>query len=165
MKIFYIARHGEAVAVGAPGVYSDFDRHLSPAGVAKLQKQAQGLQRMGAQWQKVLSSPLLRARQTAEILNQPIQAALEMTEALGDRPSIQTLVSTLQQIQETQILLVTHQPFVGQLTSWFLSGRLDTAFHFSTGAMACIKVYQLCETPRGELQWFNSSQILQALSP
>lgn len=165
MKILYIARHGEAVAVGEPGVNSDFDRYLSKEGMDKMRKQAQGLRQLGVDWQWVLSSPLLRARQTAEILNEPVQAALEITEALGNRPSIQALVKQLQQARQERILLVTHQPFVVQLTSWLLSGRMDTAFHFSTGAMACLKVYQLSEEePQGELQWFNPSATLQALA-
>jgi len=162
LKTLFIARHGEAVSVGAPGVYSDFDRHLSEEGEQKIKKQAESLLKLGATWQKVLCSPLVRARQTAELLNSPQAAPLEIFEALGDRPSFSEVRKKIEASHEERILLVTHQPFVVELTSYLLTGEMKTAFHFSTGAMACLRIYQLSESPRGELEWFKPSSSLQA---
>ncbi|MBT9544927.1 MAG: phosphohistidine phosphatase SixA [Candidatus Sericytochromatia bacterium] len=164
MKTLYISRHGEAVNVGAPGVFSDFDRHLSEEGKAKIAKQALGLKQLGARWDKILSSPLVRARQTAELLNAPVGAPLEFCDALGDSPSLANVQKILANMPEKRILLVSHQPFIVHLTAYLLTGRRDVSFHYSTGTMACLQSYQLQDEPKGELAWFMSSEILQNLA-
>lgn len=164
MKTLFISRHGEAVNVGAPGVHSDFDRHLSDVGQEKIRRQAHGLKFLGAQWDKVLSSPLVRARQTAELLNAPVGAPIELCDALGDSPSLAKIQQILAQTPEQRVLLVSHQPFIVQLTAYFLSGRRDIAFHFSTGTMACLRSYLQQDEPHGELNWFMSSETLQSLA-
>lgn len=164
MKTLYISRHGEAVNIGAPGVFSDFDRHLSEEGQAKIAKQAKGLQRLGAHWDKILTSPLVRARQTAELLNRDVGAPIEFCDALGDSPSLGQIQKILAGLAEKRILLVSHQPFIVQLTAYLLTGRRDVSFNYSTGTMACLQSYQLQDEPRGELAWFMSSETLQTLA-
>ncbi|MGE3726978.1 MAG: phosphohistidine phosphatase SixA [Candidatus Sericytochromatia bacterium] len=164
MKTLYISRHGEAVNVGAPGVFSDFERYLSEMGKAKIERQALGLQRLGARWDKILSSPLVRARQTAELLNAPVGAPLEFCDALGDSPSLANVQKILANMSEKRILLVSHQPFIVHLTAYLLSGRRDIAFQYNTGTMACLHSFQLQDEPKGELNWFMSSETLQSLT-
>jgi phosphohistidine phosphatase len=164
MKTIYISRHGEAVSVGAPGVHNDFDRHLSELGVEKITRQAQGLKRLNASWEKVLASPLVRTQETARLLNQPVGAPIEACDALGDRPSLSAMQEILAKMPEKKILLVTHQPFVVSLTAFLLSGQRNIGFHYSTGTMACLHAYQLKDQPHGELIWFMGSETLQALA-
>jgi phosphohistidine phosphatase len=164
IKTLYIARHGEAVSVGAPDVFVDFDRYLSEAGRTQISRQARGLQQLGAHWEQVIASPLVRARQTAELLNEHLQAPLALSEALGDRPSLRVLREELLAQQAEQLLLVTHQPFVVQLTLWLLNGQAAHPLDYGTGAMACLKVDLAEAQPGGELLWFKSSASLQQLA-
>ena len=64
----YLLRHGIAVEPGTPGFAHDADRALTPEGERKLGKIAEAMEAMELRFDRVLSSPYLRARQTAEII-------------------------------------------------------------------------------------------------
>ena len=65
-----LIRHADAVSLGESGVQEDEERPLSDKGVAQCRPLARALHRLGVQLGTVVSSPLLRARQTAEGLLQ-----------------------------------------------------------------------------------------------
>ena len=62
----YILRHGIAVDHGTPGFSNDADRPLTPEGERKLQRIAKAMQALDLGLDLILTSPYLRARQTAE---------------------------------------------------------------------------------------------------
>ena len=64
----YILRHGIAVEHGAPGYAKDADRPLTPEGERKLGQIAEAMKALELTFDLILSSPYLRARQTAEIV-------------------------------------------------------------------------------------------------
>ncbi len=66
---FYIVRHGIAEGYAAGG---DAERALTEEGRTKIAEVAAGLARAGVEIDHLYSSPLLRARQTAEILAGPL---------------------------------------------------------------------------------------------
>lgn len=62
----YLIRHGKAVSTElAP---SDAERPLSPEGHEGIERTAMRLRSLGVEWELIITSPLVRARQTAEIL-------------------------------------------------------------------------------------------------
>ena len=63
-----IMRHGAAVPLGAEGYADDSKRPLTPDGKKKMQKISKGLRRLGFAADWIVSSPLLRAVETAEIV-------------------------------------------------------------------------------------------------
>src|SRR5213076_615195 len=65
MKIF-IVRHAEAVPLEASGVNADADRPLTAHGHVQCEALALALQRLGGKLDLILTSPYLRARQTAQ---------------------------------------------------------------------------------------------------
>ena len=74
----YFLRHAIAAEMGTLQVTDDSQRPLIPEGVKKMKKGAEGMVRMGLSFDVILSSPYVRARQTAEIA----------AEALGHKPKI-----------------------------------------------------------------------------
>lgn len=62
----YLIRHGKAAS--AELVPSDSERPLSPEGREGIERTAKRLRGLGVEWELILTSPLVRARQTAEIL-------------------------------------------------------------------------------------------------
>ena len=62
----YLIRHGKAVSAGL--ATSDAERPLSPEGREATERVAKRLRGLGVEWGLILTSPLVRARQTAEIL-------------------------------------------------------------------------------------------------
>ena len=67
MDLFLI-RHAKALALGEGGVTEDADRSLSEDGEEQARRLAPALEKHGVRLESILSSPFLRARQTAEIL-------------------------------------------------------------------------------------------------
>lgn len=165
MKTLYIARHAEAVSVGLPGVHHDFDRYLSPAGVELLERQARALMHIEPEIQICYTSPLVRARQTAEQLAGAYGCPIESNEALGALPDLRRVQQLLETTSARSVMLVTHQPFVVQLVSWLLTGDSEVATHFGTASLACLRLYTLEPSPRGELQWLMSAEQLAQLDP
>src|SRR5574341_104412 len=89
-----VIRHAIAVPRGTPGIADD-DRPLTPRGRRRFQKAARGLARIAARPDVLLTSPLLRARSTAELAAKAwgrIKPTLEPTLA-GD--SLPELLATL----------------------------------------------------------------------
>src|SRR5438552_7996333 len=70
----YILRHGLAVEPGTPGDAQDADRPLTPKGERKLWQIADAMQALELSFDLILSSPCVRARQTAEIVTEAFNA-------------------------------------------------------------------------------------------
>ena len=114
-----ILRHGEAESAGAGG---DRTRALSPAGRKAMAALAVTLAGEGWRPGRIFSSPLARARQTAEIVGgaaAPDAPAIEPMEELGaDREPHEVLAALeAQGATAGHILLVTHQPLAGRLAA------------------------------------------------
>lgn len=116
--VLEILRHGEAEPSGAAG---DAARPLSPAGRRAVAALAAGLALEGWQPGRIFSSPILRARQTAEIVREatPGAPAIEpMEELLPERDPSDVLQALKAQSAITgDVLLVAHQPLAGRLAA------------------------------------------------
>ena len=67
MKL-YLVRHSNAVDPGSPEYEDDSQRPLTEKGRDKMERIASALKGLGAEPDRILSSPYARAKQTAEIL-------------------------------------------------------------------------------------------------
>lgn len=116
--VLEILRHGEAEPAGAAG---DAARPLSPTGRRAVTALAAGLAMEGGRPGRIFSSPILRARQTAEIVRDamPRAPAIEpMEELLPERDPSDVLRALEAQGAITgDVLLVTHQPLAGRLAA------------------------------------------------
>ena len=120
--VLAILRHGEAEPPAARG---DAARPLSPAGRRAVGALAAGLAREGWRPDRILSSPMLRARQTAEIVRgaAPRAPAIEPLDELLPESEPADVVAALDahDVAAGVVLLVTHQPLAGRLAA-HLSG-------------------------------------------
>src|SRR5207249_11630882 len=82
----YLMRHGIALAQDEPGINSDSERPLSPKGVKRLRRIAKGLARLKIPFAPFLTTPLLRARQTAELVAQTLGLEAELAAMSGRAP-------------------------------------------------------------------------------
>ncbi len=113
----YLMRHGIAVAADDLGVIQDKERPLTSKGIKRIRRAARGIRRLGIEFDGILTSPLLRARQTADI----VAAALDLKSRLEEVPelapecSVEHLIICLTRYQDRDhLLLVGHQPLLGQ---------------------------------------------------
>jgi phosphohistidine phosphatase len=133
----YIMRHGPAED-GAPSG-RDADRSLSAAGRARVALVARELvQRLEAP-ARIMSSPLLRAMQTAEIVRDVTGMShdVEIREELAPSEGATGLVKELVRAGDTSVLLVSHAPDVSILVQ-LLTG--ERAPGFSAGMVVALEV-------------------------
>lgn len=150
----YLLRHGIAEDNAASG--KDADRGLTDEGRRKLHEVLKVLANAGLRVDSMVSSPYLRARQTAEIAKEVLgyKDELRFSPALvpeGDPQDIWQEIRTVHKGAEA-ILLASHQPFVGRCTGYLL-GAPELMIDFKKGGIVRIDFEQLSLRPRGMLRW------------
>lgn len=121
MEIYFV-RHGEAED-GAMGGEGDAARRLTSDGIRSMKREAKALAGLGVKVERIFSSPLARAVQTAEILRD----ALHVRESVSSDPRLEPGFSAdkLEAIlaespDASALMLVGHEPsfsrVVGEIT-------------------------------------------------
>jgi phosphohistidine phosphatase len=161
----YLLRHGIAAPLGEENHFNDARRALTPEGLAKMREVSLGLKRLGITFDLVASSPLVRAKQTAEIvvevlkIKEPIQEWDELT----PDGSIDGVMRRLQKHQKrTSPLLVGHQPFMGLVACFLIFGSDKISLDFKKGGICCVRVNEVPPQFAGELVWMLTPKILRA---
>ncbi len=126
MSQLYFIRHG--IAADHTGFEHDFDRPLTDQGIAKTSAIAQRFAALGLCFDRILTSPLVRAQQTAELLRVAgLCGVIEEFGALAPGGDVEALVSWWSGLSPVQagetIAIVGHQPDLGQWAEWLLWGQ------------------------------------------
>jgi phosphohistidine phosphatase len=109
-----IVRHAIAFERDRHRWAEDADRPLSPAGIRRARKAAAGLKLLISRPQRLLTSPLARAKQTAQILTHVAgwPQAQEVPELSPGEPALAVL-ALLANDRSKLIAVVGHQPGLG----------------------------------------------------
>lgn len=146
-KQLYFLRHAIAVPRGTEGVREE-ERPLTEAGREKIKKAAKGIRRLGVPIEAILSSPLTRAYQTAEIVAETLPTApeIEIEAELSPDGDLQKFLKKIKKRPETSFLLTGHEP---SLSSWIedLLGCERTASILMRKGALCHLEVDLYETP------------------
>ncbi len=159
----YLIRHGVAEERGEAWP-DDARRPLTEDGIAKMKKSARGLVRLGVAFDVVLTSPLVRARQTAEIVAAGFNTRppIVVVEALSPGGSAQAVLTDLEaHARRGRIAIVGHEPGIGELAARLAGSR--RAFEFKKGAICRIDVESLPPAGPGTLKWFLTPRIMREL--
>jgi phosphohistidine phosphatase len=160
----YVIRH--AVAAERGDAYpDDSKRPLTPDGISKFRKVARGLVALDAAIDCILTSPLVRARQTADILAQalPGKPRVVETAALVPGTDFRELAAELENHTRCSgIALVGHEPGVGEIAARLIG--LRHALRFKKGAVCRIDVGTLPPAGPGQLRWFATAKILARIA-
>lgn len=160
--MLYLVRHGIAEVGSASG---DADRQLTAAGTRKLHRVVRGLQRLGVVPDLVLSSPLRRAEETAQLLATVLapKVAVEIYPPLAPGTPMDEILRALRPYRRArQVIMVGHQPGLGQLASHLLTGSATLAMlPFRKGGVAAIQFSALPPRTTGTLQWFVTPKQLR----
>jgi phosphohistidine phosphatase len=160
----YLVRHGIAEERGDAWP-DDSKRPLSEAGLSRLRKSVRGLDRMGVSLDVVLTSPLVRTRQTAEAISSGLEShpSIVSVEALGPGGAFNALMLDLEKhSKRTRIALVGHEPGIGELAARLIGARHP--IEFKKGAICRIDVDALPPSAPGDLRWFLTPKILRRLA-
>src|SRR5262245_4028319 len=120
---FCFFRHGIAVEKDDPSVTSDAERPLTDEGIRKTHAAAEGLMRLEASYEKILTSPWWRAKQTAAIVAEVLglPSPEELPQLAGDQ-SPEDLVAALAKQQSRGTILVGHEPLLSATVVHILGG-------------------------------------------
>jgi phosphohistidine phosphatase len=159
MKLYFL-RHAIAADRDVDMYPDDGLRPLTRAGYEKMVKIARAFYKMGARIDLILSSPLLRAQETAEItrkclhLNQDCLVLIDQLAPLGE-PS--QLISEIKgKYMRDSLLLVGHEPDLSNLISWLLSGDISLSITMKKGGLCCLSVDELVAGKCATLEWLMS---------
>ncbi len=153
----YLVRHGFANWPSWPG--SDAERPLTPEGIQLIQAVGEGLARLGLRPDLILHSPLVRARQTAELIAEALELydRLQACEPLSPGFNHKALKKLLREHAEREaLMLVGHAPDIGAVIQSLTGG----AVKFKEGAVAHVKIEKPDAEPEGTLVWLAPAELL-----
>ncbi len=159
----YLVRHAIAEDRADTG---DDDRALTEAGKAKMIRATQGLRKLKVRPDLILSSPLRRARETAEILAQGLNGPkVEVLPELSPAADLKTVAPALRpHVRLKTVMLVGHQPCLSELASILLTGSEKRLYmDFKKGGVACIEAELADDTARCVLRWLATPKLLRSL--
>jgi phosphohistidine phosphatase len=159
-----LVRHAIAVERGSPGNEDDGLRPLTPRGRARMEEAAQGLKRLFVP-QVIVTSPLVRARETADILLAAY--GLQKTricDALASGNDVE-LLRELDDVDSERIVCVGHEPHISNTLSWLLTGEHDMmSAVFKKGAAALVSSSDRPGPGHCALEWLVQPATLRAIA-
>lgn len=161
----YLVRHAVAAERG-PKYPDDRLRPLTPAGEKKFAASVPGLAKIDVGIDFVLTSPLVRARDTAMLLASGLKPKPAVTEvealAPGGRP--QAIVEAIKTHTKKyrRIALVGHEPDLGELAARLLGARGNV--DFKKGGICLIETDGATPAGPGTLCWMLTPKALRALA-
>jgi phosphohistidine phosphatase len=164
MNELYIVRHGIAVPHGTPGVADD-ERPLTRKGEKRMKEIGRGLAAIDLEVERIVSSPLPRARRTAEIVAQELDLVdrLEISEVLTAGSDAATIRDWLRERTEDRLMIVGHDPAFSDLVGLLVlgeAGKLPLAL--KKGGIAALSSSAV-SGPRFELDWIAPPRLLRRL--
>jgi len=143
----YLLRHGIAVDPSKSGGGRDAERPLLPKGRRRLRQIARAMGALKIRFDLILSSPYVRARQTAEIVAKSLKRRkqLKFSDELipGGNPKL--LIQQLNDLQPgpENVLLVGHEPYLSKLIALLASGNTGMAIDLKKGSLCKLEVETL----------------------
>jgi phosphohistidine phosphatase len=159
----YLVRH--AIAAERGDEWPDDDkRPLTERGISRFKECVNGLEALDVELDEIFTSPLLRARQTAELLAAGVRGkpAVKVLDALSPGHAPGTVLANLAKAaKRRRIALVGHEPGLGELAAHLIgAGR---ALPFKKGGACRIDVESLTSRRAGALTWFVTPKVLREL--
>jgi phosphohistidine phosphatase len=143
----FLLRHGIAAEPGAPGIKTDAERPLIPKGEQRLRAAAAAMEKMGLSFDVIISSPFLRAKQTAEIVAKilKLEKKLTISNDLVPGGNPQALIRQLNDFKPApeNILLVGHEPHLSRLIALLSSGGTTATIEMKKGGLCKLETEEL----------------------
>lgn len=153
----YILRHAIAVEHGTAGYEDDSQRPLTSKGTARMKKIAAGMLALDLSFDVILSSPYVRAKQTARIVAKTFRAEkkLEFTDHLqvgGDPEKLVDLMNT-RYGPDDSVVLVGHEPYLSSLIAMLIAGEENLDITMKKGGLCKLQVSTLQYARCATLDW------------
>jgi phosphohistidine phosphatase len=159
----YLIRHAIAVDEGSPEYEDDSLRPLSDKGKKKMRQIAKGLHALGVDFDLILSSPYIRAKETAEILADifKVKKDVEFSDNLIPMGDPDLLISEInEKYSVDSIALVGHEPHLTALIGLLVSENTGMDMTLKKGGMCRLSTDDLHHTRKATLEWLLTPGIL-----
>jgi phosphohistidine phosphatase len=136
-----LIRHGKAGARDPNRWPDDDKRPLTSDGVAEMREVCGGMLRLGVTFEYLVTSPLVRARQTADIVAEVYEwkEAPQESEALGHNCTAKGMLQLLAKFPpDAAVALVGHEPDFSRATAELIARSGDAAIELKKGGVAAI---------------------------
>jgi phosphohistidine phosphatase len=160
----YLIRHADALPVSSPNVADDAARPLSPEGLAQTAALAAWFKALGVHFDKVVTSPLIRALQTGEHLvrSMPLPAPeLVQIRALAPGQPSKKLAKFLCGLEANHLALIGHEPDLSRHAAWLI-GTKKTRMALAKAGAARIECDEPPQKGAGILVWLVTPQAIAA---
>jgi len=159
----YIIRHADAQPLGEGDIHEDSERPLTAAGQAQCGPLAAALQRQGVRLERVVTSPLLRARQTAEGLLKHLSShppELHTCDHLAPGGKRRKLTRFLRRLGVQSVAIIGHDPDLSLYAGWLI-GSKKVQVDLAKAGIACIHFDDEPDKKGGVLTWLVTPQWCQ----
>lgn len=164
MLELYMIRHGFADEP-LEDEKMDEERPLKKKGKEQIQDVSKGLKAQKTRFDVVFSSPLLRAKETAEIVNEFCGKSqeVEITDLLRPESSYNALIKFLNTFKSNKtVAIVGHEPFLSGFASYCLSKSKRSLIHLKKGGVLMLEIDEVIKPGHCLLSWLmEPTQIIQ----
>jgi len=161
----FILRHGEAGKRSATS-RSDLQRPITVTGKQEMEEIGKSFVKLGLEFDYVFTSPLVRCKQTTEIIMKYIKSGNNMVELNELRPEGNKLelYNKLSKLKPgSSTLLVGHEPYLSQLVGESI-GESHCRIDLKKGGLVRIRTVSLQPKINGELRWLLTPKHLKKIS-
>ena len=164
----YLLRHAKAEELGATDSRRDCDRALQPEGIKRMRRVAGGMAALELRFDAILSSPFVRAKQTAEIVTKTFACPkkLQLLVALEPDSDPDDTVEYLRQFRRgsDDVLLVGHEPHLSRLVSALVAGGSALGLNFKKAGLCKLSVGLRRRSVGAQLEWLLTPRQLDKLA-
>jgi len=160
----YLIRHGVAAERGED-FPDDSKRPLTNAGISRLKKEAKPLDALGVAFDHIISSPLVRTKQTADVFAELLKSkpSVSQSDALAPAGTSTAVIQELaKHMRKGRIALVGHEPNLGELAGRLIGARMP--LEFKKGGICRIDFEVFPPKGIGQLRWFVTPRMLREIA-
>jgi len=165
MELIFL-RHGLAVDQ-EEWKGAEADRPLTAEGTERTRDVVRGLRTLKVRPDVILASPLLRARETAEIAKKGLvtDAKVDLVEELAPAASPDRLIGRLADFADKPVVLcVGHEPHISTTISAMVSGKTAATFEVKKAGACCIRFTGAPKAGTGTLLWLLPPKFLRVIA-
>jgi phosphohistidine phosphatase len=164
----YLLRHGIATEPEMAGFKPDSERSLTAKGKNRLRTAARAIVELNLSFDLILSSPFRRAKQTAEIIAKyfKLREKLAFSDDLTPAGNPRLLIQQLNHFrpEPKNILLVGHEPYLGQLIALLAGGNTSLEIDFKKGGLCKLEAEFLLYGRCAKLVWLLTPRQMELLT-
>lgn len=162
MLKLYVIRHGIA-GKSLDNELQDEARSLTKKGRDKIKEIAKGMKELAVEFDLVITSPLLRAKESAEIINDYCGSdhPLIVSDLLRPGSSYEELIKFLNSLKDNEnIAIIGHEPFLSGFSSYCLSKSKNPFLTIKKGGALILEMEGAIKPGQCKLSWLMDSKQL-----